>query len=106
MEEFSLNNINIELFRLQKNSNFSNLKNLQNFQKDEIRQAFLIFLYDLTIDVVAKGNKILYINAEVIYYNKEKNLFKYHSKYIIYLNFRGKFIESKLRLSKHNICSS
>jgi hypothetical protein len=84
MDEFSLNNVNIELFRLQKNSNYSSLKNLTKFQKDEIREAFLIFLYDLTIDVIAKGNKIIYINSEVIYYNKEKNLFKYHSKnYVI-----------------------
>lgn len=79
MEEFSLSNINIELFRIQKNSSYMKLKNIKNLFTNDIKVTFMKFLYDLFMDLVGKGNKIVYINDEVIYFNKEKNIFKYYS---------------------------
>lgn len=83
MEEFSLSNIKIELFRIQKNSNYIKLINIQQVFTYEIKFAFMNFLYEIFMDVVAKGNKILYINNEVIYFNPDKKLFKYHSIYFL-----------------------
>jgi hypothetical protein len=87
MEEFSLNNIDIEIFRPHKSPVYSKLKYLLEFMKnEEIKRKLFIFFYHLFIDCVARGNKIVYINDEVIYMHKDTKDFKYYSKYYIKIN--------------------
>jgi hypothetical protein len=83
MEEFSLNNINIELFRPHKNPSYIQLSNLQEELKDkELQRQLLLFCFSLILDSILKGNKIIYINEENVFMNKENNKFKYYSKII------------------------
>jgi len=83
MEEFCLNNTNIELFRPHKNSSYIQLSNLQEELKNkELQRQLLLFCFSLIVDSILKGNKIIYINEENVFMNKENNKFKYYSKII------------------------
>ena len=82
MENFSLNLIDIEVKRMQMSEKLTKLINISDeFIKFEIKKSFLVFLYNFFIDSVAKGNKSNYINDEVIYYDKDRKVFLYHSKF-------------------------
>ncbi len=82
MENFSLNLIDIEVKRIQMSEKLTKLINISDeFIKFEIKKSFLVFLYNFFIDSVAKGNKSNYINDEVIYYDKDRKVFLYHSKF-------------------------
>jgi hypothetical protein len=81
MEEFSLNSINIELFRPHKNPIYIKLLHLQEVMKNkETQRKLLFFLFSLIVESILRGNKIIYINDEVVFMNKENNNFKYYSK--------------------------
>ena len=81
MEEFSLNNTHIELFRPHKNPLYIKLTHLQEVMKSkENQRSLMFFFFSLIVDSILNGNKIMYINEEVIYMNKENDRFKYYSK--------------------------
>jgi hypothetical protein len=80
MDTFSLNSISLELARPHKNANYTKLKYLQeHFSSKDIQKIFFQFIFDLIMDCISLGNKIVYICDEVIYMHKDGKHFKYHS---------------------------
>jgi len=82
MEEFSLNNINIRINHPQKDFNYLKLTNsLEYLKSKETKIKLSNFFYNLFIDSVTKGNRISYLNEDLIYFNKITNEFKYRGKF-------------------------
>lgn len=79
MERLKLNNIYIQIDHQYKNSKYIKLKFLQEQMKDiNLQRNLFIFLYNLFIECVLKGNNIIFINDDAIYLHKDKKMFRYY----------------------------